>query len=288
MDSLRFLKLAFTSRGSIEELYEFLKPANLLVREKRYVNLGFWDETTPDLDAAGEALADLLARQANLKPSDEVLDAGFGFGEQDFFWIQKYGPKRVHGINLCGTQIQTAQDRARDLGLESRCIFQLANATKLPFANRSFDVVFALESAFHFDTRQAFLNEAFRVLRPGGRLVMADLLGDVSALAPHERMLARIGLNFWKMPAANMYPAPELARRLGSLGFQNINVESIWDRVHPHYIRFARKALESDEIKRRMNPLLRRMLLFSAKSRLKMNRRPMDYVIASAVKPNNA
>jgi ubiquinone/menaquinone biosynthesis C-methylase UbiE len=56
------------------------------------------------------------------------------------------------------------------------CSFNAMDAAKLGFRDQSFDTVICVEAAFHFDTRESFLREAYRVLNAGGHLLMTDIL----------------------------------------------------------------------------------------------------------------
>src|SRR5262245_46317707 len=82
-----------------------------------WLNLGYWESARSYPDAAA-ALATLVAEAARLDSSDELLDVGFGFAEQDLFWIQRYGVKRITGINVTAMQVEHARQRVRERRLE--------------------------------------------------------------------------------------------------------------------------------------------------------------------------
>jgi len=82
---------------------------------------------------------------------------------------QTYAPEMITGINISDAQIADAR------ALAPSCTFQVMNATKLDFPHNHFDAVICIEGACHFDTRDQFLEEAHRVLKPGGSLAMSDM-----------------------------------------------------------------------------------------------------------------
>src|SRR5207249_7549926 len=129
-----------------------------------YLNFGYWKHGAKTLDEAGQALADLLAGVTQLAPGDEVLDVGFGFGDKDCLWHDAYQPRKITGVNVTPAQVRAARKRAARRGLNDSISFLEGDATLLPFPDEHFTVVFALECAFHFWTREDFFREAFRVL----------------------------------------------------------------------------------------------------------------------------
>ena len=79
------------------------------------------------------------------------------------------------GIDLHGVAVESASRRARDLGLADRVRFQVADAaSRLPFADGSFDAVFCNDSINHLGDRPTVLRDWHRVLRPGGRVLYTD------------------------------------------------------------------------------------------------------------------
>jgi len=195
-----------------------------------WLNLGYW-KTARTYPEAAMAMATLLGDAAQLGPNDELLDLGFGFAEQDFFWIEKYGVKRITGLNITPLHVERANQRVRERKLESRMDLKLGSATEIPFSEASFDKVTALESAFHFDTREKFFDEAFRVLRPGGRIATAD-----GGPAPGQGPLTfanRFVMKRWSVPEANMYDRDEYCKKLAAHGFVNVSCQSIRNYVFP-------------------------------------------------------
>jgi hypothetical protein len=64
-----------------------------------YINLGYWKDARC-VDDACVAMVQLLAETIQLSADDVVLDVGFGFGEQDVYWMERFGPRRNVGINI--------------------------------------------------------------------------------------------------------------------------------------------------------------------------------------------
>ncbi|MGR4849053.1 SAM-dependent methyltransferase [Streptomyces sp. LARHCF252] len=147
------------------------------------VDIGYFTlPTLPIVVLAGPApFQRRLARRSlallDARPGQLVLDAGCGRGDT----TARLG---AAGCRALGVDIQPAQiDQARRrFGDSAR--FAVADATALPdraaeipLTDGSFDRVHCLEAAFHFghEGRRSFLSESFRLLRPGGRLVLVDV-----------------------------------------------------------------------------------------------------------------
>ena len=82
------------------------------------------------------------------------------------------------------------------------------------------------------------------------------------------------------MPAANFYPRSGYLARLQNAGFTHVRVESITDKVFAPFAEFARERLKLPEIRARMTPLARAVLLMNCG-----RNKSFDYVIAVAQKP---
>lgn len=226
-----------------EQYYEYLGDDVVEGRHERFVdpnkplwlNLGYW-KTARTYPEAAAALATQLAEFAALGPNDHLLDVGFGFAEQDLFWLERYDVRRITGVNITAMQVQRANERVQARKLGDRIDLRVGSATQLDFEANSFDKVTALECAHHFDSRQQFFEEAFRVLRPGGRLATADGIG--SAGDPPLGFVNRLALKRWCVPLTNVYDSAEYTRRLEAIGFRNVRAQSIRNYVFPGCLKY--------------------------------------------------
>jgi SAM-dependent methyltransferase len=166
------------------------------------------------LHSGGLAFTRLLAKMAQVKQGEQVLDVGCGAG----------GPSRVlaaeMGANVTGIDI-TARliDLAKRLGEVSQIPvrFELADALRLPFEDASFDLVWTQHAAGTIADKDRFYGEMRRVLRPGGRLAMHDLMQGTTRGSLHM-----------PIPCADtedvtfLMPPEELTDLLSRIGFRKI------------------------------------------------------------------
>lgn len=162
----------------------------------RHIHLGYWrdprqaDGSVEDLAAAAERLSWLVCEGGSVQDGQRILDVGCGIGGTVASLNERLSDVYVSGLNIDARQLEVAKGQvvARP---GNQVQFVGGNACRLPFGNQSFDVVTAVECSFHFPSRRAFLREARRVLRSGGRVSVSDLVteDDMPVMGNLRRLL---------------------------------------------------------------------------------------------------
>ena len=141
-----------------------------------------------------------LLDQLHLRGDERILDLGCGRGAVLLMAAQHLTTGRAVGVDLwrsfdqSGNSLEATRRNAIAEGVADRVELHTANMTALPFADSSFDVVvssLAIHNISRRADREKAIKEAVRVLRPGGRLMIAD----VRATRQYQEHLARSGMH---------------------------------------------------------------------------------------------
>ncbi len=192
-----------------------------LGRENPAIHFGFYGQRAGRHASALENTNRILAELAELKPRQRVLDAGCGKGGS-CLWLARHLEAQAVGITPVKSQVEEARRLAARGRLDGFATFLQADYCQTPFENDSFDCVWACESLCHSAEKSAFYQEAFRLLRPGGRLVIAEYVRSRRPHTADEEKLLLGWLNSWAIPDIDT-PQEHLGYAR-SAGFEDIRI----------------------------------------------------------------
>jgi len=157
---------------------------------------------------------------ASLRPGETVLDLGAGGGFDCFIAAHQVGPTgRVIGVDMTPDMVARARENARKVKA-ANVEFRLGEIEHLPVADASIDAILSNCVINLSPEKAAVFGEAFRVLRPGGRLAISDVVatGPIPAEL-REQAAALAGC------IAGAAPLDEVRAMLAAAGFVDIEVE---------------------------------------------------------------
>ena len=190
------------------------------------IHYGYWDVTVNSFPQSLQRMNEVMMEAARISSNDKVLDAGCGVGGSSIFLATKLGC-RVTGITLSERQMQQARVNAKEKKIGELIDFKLMNYCATDFQDASFDVVWGCESICYAENKELFINEAYRLLKPGGRLVVAD--GFVSDFANNNHPTIRQWLDGWQV---NYLESPQRFQNfMQKTGFTGVEYNDISARI---------------------------------------------------------
>jgi len=172
--------------------------------------------------------APLLGLNEN-KPM-RILDAGCGVGGSIIHLAQKYPSSSFFGVTITKSQILIARELAKKREVTKNTQFLLQNYRKTDFPDNYFDGVLVQESINYCQGKQDFLQESFRILKPGGRLVILDAFLRDKPLTPLSKKI----YNIWQ--PAKGYPDLISVIDFNAMqrieGFTNVVVQDLTRRIY--------------------------------------------------------
>lgn len=206
------------------------------------MHFGYYDENTRSHTQAVLRMNLEMAKLGNFSPGERVLDAGCGVGGSSLWLAQNYGVEVV-GITIPPVQVAKARRFAEKKGLSDLLSFERMNFTETTFPDESFDAVWAQESVCHvpLEDKQAFLREAYRLLKPGGRLVVEDWFRLGRSYSDEDEQLMRRWLSGWAI--VELATGDEFAEWIEAAGLRLVSREDITRHAHRSIERLRRWSL---------------------------------------------
>ncbi len=213
------------------------------------IHYGYWDEATRHHSQALLNMNRVLADTAGIAAGERVLDAGCGIGGSSI-WLAENRAARVTGITLSDLQVNQARRNAVQRGVADRVDFQAADFSATPFADESFDVIWGIESICHALDKAAFICEAYRLLKKGGRLVCSDGYALRRSYSDAEWQTIKTCLDGWQIP--NLATPDEFSSYLSEAGFTDIR----FNDITPHILPSSRRLYQTARLTHPMQTLM--------------------------------
>lgn len=157
---------------------------------------------------------------AQLKPGEKVLDLGSGGGMDVLMSARRVGPEgHAYGVDMTDEMLALAESNKAKSGL-TNATFLKGTIEAVPLPEATVDVVISNCVINLADDKSAVIREAYRVLKPGGRLAVADMV-EMEALAPEVKKAA----DAWTGCIAGTIPVDDYRQILVGAGFDNPEIE---------------------------------------------------------------
>jgi ubiquinone/menaquinone biosynthesis C-methylase UbiE len=168
------------------------------------------------------------AKILNLTPDDAYLEIGFGSG----LFIKKYAShvKRIAGLDYSEDMVKLASNINEDIVKSGKAEFKQGNVSTLPWNVNEFSAVAGIETFFFWPKPQSALKEIFRVLIPGGRLVL-EMAYNKDDGRDHRKQIEKHNLK--------LYSGEEMTTLLKEAGFSEISIvyyKSLWIPFKGHIV----------------------------------------------------
>ncbi len=202
------------------------------------LNLGIWKKDTKKLSEALVNLNNEMMEVAQLSKNDHVLDAGCGVGGTLIHFAKQIGCTGI-GITLTPHQAEKAIENSKREGVAHLVTFQVMDYCNTTFEDESFTLITGMESICYAEPKIAFLREAQRLLKPGGRIAIADNLQGKDSLTDKEyKSLYTDAFNGCSV--ISLDTEKQYRTNLNELQFKNIACIDETERIRPSIVRLRK------------------------------------------------
>jgi len=188
------------------------------------LHYGLWYHDTKNLHEAIQNTNKKIGSFIKKKDGFDVLDAGCGVGGSAIFLAQNYHCN-VHGITLSKAQLEQGNKYLEKSEVRNKVKLSVQDYSQTSFDNESFDLVFGIESFCHSNNKTETYKEAYRLLRPGGQLVIIDSIKTAKGSRPENRKTLEWLFHRWAI--TDLDNGQQTVTNLKAAGFEAVDIENL-------------------------------------------------------------
>ena len=252
------------------------------------MHYGYWDETTEGVSDALVRENQILAERAGITKDHRVLDAGCGVGGSSIWLAQNIGCETL-GITLSEGQVKDCQKNAEERGTSALTSFEVRDYTNTGLEDASFDIVWAVESVCHAPNKEDFVKETMRLLKPGGKLIIADFWASRHEYTGEDAKIMNEWISGWSVN--ELEHVDNFRAYLGKNGLTELDYQDATENVRPSAQRLHKYAkwtlffAKILEILRLRSKIQHRNVIAVHRANIALERGLWNYGIICAQKP---
>jgi len=204
------------------------------------MHYGYWEHNTKNLKTALINVDKFILKQLKATAKDKILDAGCGAGASAIFMAQQTGA-RVTGITISDVQVKQAREKAARTAVKDLVTFDNQDYQQTNFKDQSFTKIYAIESVCHTPKKIDFLKEAYRLLKPGGTLVVVDAFQIDKKFSKKDQLAYLRFMQGWEVP--NLATTKLFQDSLKKVGFKKIKYYDKFKQIIKNSIILRRLAV---------------------------------------------
>jgi ubiquinone/menaquinone biosynthesis C-methylase UbiE len=221
---------------------------------EQQVHWGYWENpkaaegSRDDYIAAMKQMDAELLKAGKVADGQKLLDAGCGFGGTIQTINAAHSNMDITGLNIDPRQLAAAEAQTTAVN-GNKIGWVEADACQLPFEDNTFDRVLAVECIFHFPSREKFLAEAARVLKPGGYLAVSDFVPTVAFFGKTPIWVAvrsRVAKSYGTLGTVPIRSYKSMGKRGGLQLETNRNIRKNTLPTYPFLIKFFKEQGSAD------------------------------------------
>jgi len=190
------------------------------------MHTGYRDKDSGVKESASKLMERKMINESNIRDGQRILDAGCGTGTLTFEIASLYPNTKVSGIDILEEHLEIASRYKSNF---HNVLFSRQDYLNLAFGDNAFDRVFFCESLVHAQDKNKLLSEAYRTLRPGGKIIIADIFMLNDNLTEKEKLdLSNFNKETGIPDFENLY---NFIQKLRLLRFQNISFQDLTDNL---------------------------------------------------------
>lgn len=195
------------------------------------LNLGIYEDKTLSVAEGMQKTVDWMAEfMPQLDKEGHVIDLGSGYGHASRYIAKRYGCQ-VTCLNISEEQNKRNDQLNKESGLNSLIKIVPGDFTATPFEDNCFDAAWSQDAFFHTHAYGKVLEEAWRILKPGGEFVFMDILqAEDCEKGALQEALARVNIHHDYLASFELYEDKAKA-----LGFECVNIIDKSEHLLIHY-----------------------------------------------------